>query len=86
MYYQPKFLAMLWTEYLHREGKSADQVDPDAFLRFGYARLLDHRQPRYAAMARWGITATAQEVAQVRSVEALDALIANALDRGPDAD
>jgi len=85
MYYQPAFLASLWAEYLHREGKPADQVDPDAFLRFGFARLLDHRQPRYAAMARWGITASAEDVAKVRSVEALEALIANALDRGPDA-
>lgn len=85
MYYQPAFLASLWAEYLACEGLPADAVDPDAFLRFGYARLLDHRQPRYAAMARWGITLTAEEVAGVRSAEALDALIADALDRGPDA-
>lgn len=85
MYYQPAFLATLWAEYLDREGKPEDAVDPDAFLRFGYARLLDHRQPRYGAMARWGVTLTAEEVAGVRSAEAVDALIAAALDRGPDA-
>jgi hypothetical protein len=81
MYYQPVFLAALWREYLAREGKPEDAVDPDAFLRFGYARLLDHRQPRYDAMARWGITLTAQEVAGVRSADMLDDLIAAALDR-----
>ena len=52
IYYQPEFLAELWTEYLAREGRPGTEVDPDAFLRFGYARLLDHRQPRYEAMAR----------------------------------
>jgi hypothetical protein len=81
MYYQPEFLLQLWAEYLAREGKPADQVDPDAFLRFGYARLLDHRQPRYAAMARWGVTVLAEEVAAVRSPADFDALIAGALDR-----
>ena len=80
MYYQPAFLATLWAEYLAREGKPEDQVDPDAFLRFGYSRLLDHRQPRYAAMARWGVTVTAEEVAGVDSPAAFDDLIANALD------
>ena len=81
MYYQPEFLLALWAEYLAREGKPADSVDPDAFLRFGYARLLDHRQPRYAAMARWGVTVTAEEVAAVRSPADFDSLIATALDR-----
>ncbi len=81
MYYQPSFLAELWADYLAREGKAADAINPDAFLRFGYARLLDHRQPRYAAMARWGITVTAEEVAGVHSASALDDLICAALDR-----
>ena len=81
MYYRPDFLLQLWAEYLAQEGKPADQVDPDAFLRFGYARLLDHRQPRYAAMARWGVTVTAEEVAAVRDPAGFDDLIAMALDR-----
>lgn len=81
IYYQPEFLASLWAEYLSREGKPEDQVDPDAFLRFGYARLLDHRQPRYAAMAEWGITVTAEEVAEVKDAAGFDDLVARALDR-----
>ncbi len=81
MYYQPEFLTQLWAEYLAREGKPAAEVDPDAFLRFGYARLLDHRQPRYAAMARWGITVTAEDVAKVKTPSDFDDLIATALDR-----
>ena len=81
IYYQPEFLAELWTEYLAREGRPGTEVDPDAFLRFGYARLLDHRQPRYEAMARWGVTVTAEEVADVRTPADFDRLIARAIDR-----
>ncbi|MES2436325.1 MAG: ATPase [Pseudomonadota bacterium] len=80
MYYRPDFLMKLWAEYLDQQGKSADQVDPDTFLRFGYARLLDHRQPRYAAMARWGVTVTAEDVAQVKTPADFDDMIATALD------
>ncbi|MDQ2065462.1 ATPase [Xinfangfangia sp. CPCC 101601] len=81
IYYQPDFLRGLWAEYLAQESKPEDQVDPDAFLRFGYARLLSHRQPRYEAMARWGVTVTAEEVADVRTPEDFDRLIARAIDR-----
>ncbi len=81
IYYQPDFLAALWAEYLAQEGKPENQVDPDAFLRFGYARILNHRQPRYAAMAEWGVTVTAEEVAQVRNPGDFHDLISRALDR-----
>jgi hypothetical protein len=81
MYYQPDFLRAVWADYLAQEGLPADRVDPDAFLRFGYARLLEHRQPRYAAMARWGITVTAEQVAAVRDAQGFHDLIAATLDR-----
>lgn len=82
MYYQPDFLTQVWADYLALQGQPETEVDPDAFLRFGYARLLEHRQPRYAAMAdNWGITVTAEEVAQVRSADDFHALIATTLDR-----
>lgn len=81
IYYNPDFLQTLWDEYLTLQSKPAEQVDPNAFLRFGYARLLDHRQPRYAAMARWGVTVTAEDVAGVRAPADFDALIAAAIDR-----
>lgn len=81
MYYRPDFLMQVWQDFLAASGKAPDRVDPDAFLRFGYARLLDSRQPRYAAMARWGVTIDAEDVAQVRSAADFDRLIAAALDR-----
>ena len=81
MYFRPDFLAQIWAEFQASEGKPEGQIDPDAFLRFGYARLLDSRQPRYEAMARWGVTVTAEEMAQVHSPADFDALIARAIDR-----
>jgi hypothetical protein len=81
MFYRPEFLLTVWADYLAESGLTADKADPDAFLRFGYARLLESRQPRYAAMARWGVTVTAEEVAEARTPAAFDALIAHALDR-----
>jgi hypothetical protein len=81
IYYQPDFLQTVWEGYLKREGKPAGEVDPDAFLRFAYAQVLDHRQPRYAAMAGWGVTVTAEEVAKVQDAAGFTALIADALDR-----
>ena len=81
IYYNPDFLQTIWAQYLAQQDKPEDQVDPDAFLRFGYAQLLDHRQPRYAAMARWGVTITAEEVSGVHNPADFNALIATAIDR-----
>jgi hypothetical protein len=81
IYYQPEFLEKLWHEYLTLQGLPEAMVDPDAFLRFGYARLLDHRKPRYAAMARWGVTVSAEEVAKVRGPGDFDDMVARAIDR-----
>ncbi len=77
MYFRPAFLADLWAEFTR--GSDPARVDPDAFLRFGYARLLDHRQPRYAAMATWGVTVTAEAVAAVQTPADFDRLIAQAI-------
>lgn len=80
MYYQPEFLHAAWTEYRATTGQAEEEVDPDAFVRWTYARALAHRQPRYAAMAEnWGITLTAEEVAGVTSASDFVALVARAL-------
>ncbi len=81
MYYQPQFLHAAWKDYRATHSVTEETCDPDHFVRWTYARALAHRQPRYAAMARWGVTVTAEEVAAVRSAEDFDALMASALDR-----
>ena len=84
IYYQPDFLARVWADYLTDQNLPETRVDPDAFLRFAYARLLDHRQPRYAAMARWGVTVTAEDVAQVHDAAGFTDLIARAIEHRTD--
>ena len=81
MYYQTEFLDRAWLAYRMEKGLREDQVDPDDFIRWTYARALAHRQPRYSAMARRGVTVTAEEVAEIRSPAEFDALIARAIDR-----
>lgn len=81
IYYRPDYLRGVWSDYLRHSGADGDAVDPDAFLRFGYAKLLDARQPRYKAMANWGVSVTADEVARAATPADFDALIAAAIDR-----
>jgi hypothetical protein len=81
MYYQPSFLHATWEEYRATHSVSEETCDPDHFVRWTYARALAHRQPRYAAMANWGVTITAEEVAEVSSAAAFDVLLARAIDR-----
>ncbi|XDA96720.1 ATPase [Sulfitobacter sp. LCG007] len=79
MAYQPEFLDAVWTDYLARKGVVGEAVDPDDFIRFTYARALAHRQPRYEAMARWGITVTADEVSALRDAGDFNDLVESRL-------
>lgn len=81
MAYQPEFLKRVWHEYLELQNVSPEAVDPDAFIRWTYSQALAHRQPLYEQMAKWGVTVTADEVAQVKTPQDFDDLIASALER-----
>ncbi|MDM7459935.1 MAG: ATPase [Paracoccus sp. (in: a-proteobacteria)] len=81
MYYQPRFLDQAWTAYRVEKGLRPEQVDPDDFIRWTYARALAHRQPRYEAMARRGVTVLAEEVAKICTPEDFNDLIAQAIAR-----
>ncbi len=80
MYYQPEFLLECWHTYLDETGQDESAVDPDAFVRWTYARALAHRQPRYQAMSRWGVTVTAEAVSQVATAADFVDVIAAALE------
>ncbi|MBO9445256.1 ATPase [Ruegeria sp. R14_0] len=81
MSYQPEFLTRVWEEYLAEHDCAADAVDPDAFIRWTYARALAHRQPRYEAMAEnWGVTVTAADMHKVRDAADFDELIERTLE------
>lgn len=81
MAYQPEFLEESWSAYLREHHCTEEQVDPDSFIRWTYAKALAHRQPRYEKMAaRWGITVEASDIAAVTSAEDFEALIARTLE------
>ena len=63
MYYNEAFLKKIWVDYLAAKGVAETSVDPDDFIRWGFARLIDWRRPRYEAIAKnWGVTVSAREV------------------------
>ncbi|GAA4229537.1 hypothetical protein GGQ68_001497 [Sagittula marina] len=80
MAYRPDFLANGWARYLAESGLTETEVDPDAFIRWTYAQALAHRQPIYEDMANnWGITLDAADVAEVKTADDFERLIAEAL-------
>ena len=82
MYFNEAFLRTKWAQYLSERGITEAQVDPDAFLLWGYREQLEHRLPLYAAIAQnWGVTIEADEVTQIRNATDFTALIAKAIDR-----
>lgn len=81
MSYDPAFLLATWEAYLAEFNVWPDQVDPDDFTRWTFAKALAHRQPRYKAMAdKWGITVAQDAVAQVKDTEGFVNMIAAALE------
>lgn len=76
MAYQPEFLARVWDTYLSENNMQEADVDPDTFIRWTYAQALAHRQPRYTAMARHGVTVTADDIHSVTNAQDFEDLIA----------
>ncbi|MEZ7813411.1 MAG: ATPase [Paracoccaceae bacterium] len=81
MCYQSKFLNQMWRDYQTLHGQGRSQVDPDAFVRFTFSKALAHREPRYLAMAKWGVTVTAEDVALIKNSNDFNALIARAIEQ-----
>jgi len=82
MYYNEDFLRAKWAEFLKAKDCAPDQVDPDAFIRWGYRELLSHRAPLYDAIARnWGVSLSADDAAMLASAEEFNELVARELAR-----
>ncbi len=80
IYYQPAMLDALWSGYLADNGLTEAEVDPDAFAVHAFSKVIAHRAPLYAAMARqWGVSVTAAEVEAVRDAADAEEMIARAL-------
>ncbi|MEM7642296.1 MAG: ATPase [Pseudomonadota bacterium] len=71
--FRPDFLAARWA------AEGGDDVDPDAFMRAIYAAAIHAREPRYAKMARWGVSVSSKDVAQARDATDVIAMVAEAI-------
>ncbi|MAW82759.1 MAG: ATPase [Parvularcula sp.] len=84
MYYNESFLRQVWADYLKETGVAESKVDPDAFIRWGFARLIDWRAPRYEAIAKkWGVKISARDVEKVKTPENFLDLVDKALAKKP---
>lgn len=79
MCYQGDFLMDAWRRYLEKTGDAPDRVDPDAFVKWVFGQALEHRRPRYAAMARRGVTVAADDIGRLKSPEDFAGLVADAI-------
>lgn len=79
MAYQPAFLERVWDQYLSENNMKEVDVDPDSFIRWTYAQALAHRQPRYEAMSRHGVTVTAADLHAITNAQDFEDLIAQKL-------
>lgn len=81
MYYNEAFLRERWDEYLKEAGQNEHQVDPDAFIRWAFAKLIDWREPRYKAIAdNWGITVSARTIEDIQTPDAFLDLVERSID------
>lgn len=83
LYYREDFLDRELAGYMARENlRDTGQIDPDAFVRWIFPRLLRHRAPRYEAIAaRLGYIIDAADAGSVRDERDFLALVAAAIAR-----
>lgn len=81
MCYNAAFLDQAWADYHIERGLAEGAVDPDAFVRWTYAKALKHRQPRYRAMAdNWGLRVAAEDLGAAIDPDGVVDVIARALE------
>ncbi len=81
MCYNEAFLEEAWADYLGETGGAPEKVDPDAFVRWTYARALAHRQPIYRAIAdKWGLAIKAEHLAAAQTPGDIVDVIGRALE------
>ena len=68
LYYREDFLEAQLAVYLTETGcASAEAIDPDKFVTWIFPRLVQHRRPRYTAIAeRYGYTVNARDINTLR--------------------
>ena len=86
MYYSPGFLQRSLPEFLkERNLDDIEKASPDDFTLWAFPRLIAHRRPLYAALAReHGYTVPARDAQNVRSEADFVDLVAGAIRAGGD--
>ncbi len=82
MYFQESFIDEKLAEYLEENGlETPEEIVPDEFGSWIFPSLVEHRRPKYEAIAaEYGYTVEARLIDTVRSERDILNLIANALD------
>ena len=82
LYYDTDFLDDKLSEYLQIEGlSSAEEVDPEQFVKWIFPHLVKSRRPKYERIAaKYGYTIQAEDVVGVRDEEDFIDLICTVLD------
>jgi hypothetical protein len=85
LYYRADFLEPRLATYLREQGLASDAaVDPDHFVRWIFPHLVQHRRPRYEAIAgRYGYTVDAATLGSLRDEQDFIALVCDAIGRRP---
>ena len=81
LYYQANFLKQQLDIYLQENGFAyVAQINPDAFVRWIFPRLLEHRKPKYEAIAqKYGYSIDSEDLYQCTSAEEAYELIYGAI-------
>jgi len=81
LYYRESFLDAKLEKYLQKEKlQSAEEVEPDPFVRWIFPELLNHRRPLYQALAdQHGYTVDARDIERVKNETDFLELIAEAI-------
>lgn len=84
LFYDEVFLDRSVDQFLRDQGlTSVAAIDPDRFIRWIFPRLLEHRKPRYRAIAdRHGYTISATAAAAASGEDELMTLIGQAIEDG----
>ena len=81
LYYQARFLQEQLAIYLvENKFTYVAQINPDAFIRWIFPRLLEHRKPKYERIAQqYGYTIDSEDLYQCRHADEVLELIAGAI-------
>ncbi len=81
LYYEAEFLDNKLAEYLeHEQLSSADQIDPNHFVRWIFPELLNARRPKYEQIAdQYGYRVAAHEIEKVRDEQDFIELVCSIL-------